>query len=125
MINMQILFSLSEIGGSKSKNQIFYGIFVNNDISVTTLDIAMIFCMPVLHIYSEGYRKGGGLVGQDPPPFFWGGGAPNLIKSGKTLRVCTQIRHVLVVNSYPDPPLLKNPVSTQKPPWPHHCDVRV
>ena len=49
------LFSLIEIGGSKSKNLIIcYVIFFNTDISITTLDVAMKFCMTVLHIYSEG-----------------------------------------------------------------------
>ena len=47
-------FALSEIGGSKSKNLIFYLIFFNKDISITTLDIALNFFMTVLHIYSEG-----------------------------------------------------------------------
>ena len=30
------------------------------------------------------------------------GGPPNLIRRERTLRVCTRISHVLVVNSYPD-----------------------
>ena len=51
---MKILFSLSEIGASKSKNRIFIVIFLNKDISITTLDIAVKFRMTVLHIYSEG-----------------------------------------------------------------------
>ena len=42
-MNMQILFSLSEIWDSKSKNQIVYVIFMYEDISVTTLDITMKF----------------------------------------------------------------------------------
>ena len=54
MINMQIVFSFAEIWGSKSKNRIFYVIFLNKDISVTTLDIAMNFFMTVLHFHSEG-----------------------------------------------------------------------
>ena len=41
IMNMEILFSLSEIVGSKSKIQIFYVIFFNKDISITTKDIAM------------------------------------------------------------------------------------
>ena len=45
-------FALSEIGGSKSKNLIIF-FFFNKDISITTLDIALKFCMTVLHIYSE------------------------------------------------------------------------
>ena len=53
-MNMEILFSLSEIVGSKSKIQIFYVIFLNKDISITTKDIAMKFCMTTLHICSEG-----------------------------------------------------------------------
>ena len=51
---MQILFSLSEMGCSKSKNLIFYVIFLNKDISVTTIDITMKFCMTAPHIHSEG-----------------------------------------------------------------------
>ena len=35
----------------------------------------------------------------------WGSGPPNFIKSGKTLRACVRIRHILVVNSYLDTPL--------------------
>ena len=54
MINMQILFIVAEIGTSKSKNMIFHVIFLNKDISVTTLDITMKFSMTALHIYSQG-----------------------------------------------------------------------
>ena len=36
-----------------------------------------------------------------PPPF---GGSPNFIKREKMLRACVRIRHVLVLNSYSDPP---------------------
>ena len=54
IMNMQILFSLSEIGGIKSKNPIFNVIFLNKDISVTTLDITMKFSMRTPHIHSEG-----------------------------------------------------------------------
>ena len=54
MINMQILFFFAEIGTSKNKNLIFIFIFLNKDISVTTLDITMKFSMTVLHIHSEG-----------------------------------------------------------------------
>ena len=54
MINMQILFSLSEIQDSKIKNLIFYVIFLNKDISVTTLDITMKFSMTAPHIHPEG-----------------------------------------------------------------------
>ena len=50
---MQILFSLSEILGSKSKNLFFYVIFFNKDISVTTLDITMEFSMTAPHVHSE------------------------------------------------------------------------
>ena len=53
-MNMEILFSLSEIVGSKSKIWIFYVIFFNKDILITTKDIAMKFCMTTLHICSEG-----------------------------------------------------------------------
>ena len=51
---MQILFCLSEIGGSESKSPICYVIFFNKDTSVTTLDIAMTFSMTAPHIHSEG-----------------------------------------------------------------------
>ena len=51
---MQILFSLSEIRDSKSKYLIFYVIFLNKEISVTTLDITMKFSMRAPHSYSEG-----------------------------------------------------------------------
>ena len=54
MINMQILFFVAEIGISKNKNLIFHVIFLNKDISVTTLDITMKFSMTALHIHSEG-----------------------------------------------------------------------
>ena len=53
-MNMQILFSLSEIGGIASKNPICNVIFLNKDISVTTLDITMKFSMRTPHIHSEG-----------------------------------------------------------------------
>ena len=53
-MNIEILFSLSQIGGSKSKFQIFYVSFLNKDISITTKDNAMKFCMTTLHICSEG-----------------------------------------------------------------------
>ena len=51
---MQILFFVAEIGTSKNKNLIFNVIFLNKDISVTTLDITMTFSMAALHIHSEG-----------------------------------------------------------------------
>ena len=54
MINMQILVLVAEIGTSKNKNLIFHVIFLNKDISVTTLDITMKFSMTALHIHSEG-----------------------------------------------------------------------
>ena len=54
MINMQILFLVAEIGTSKNKNLIFHVIFLNKDISVTTLGITMKFSMTALHIHSEG-----------------------------------------------------------------------
>ena len=54
MINMQILFLVAEIGTSKNKNLIFHVIFLNKDISLTTLDITMKFSMTALHIHSEG-----------------------------------------------------------------------
>ena len=54
MMNMQISFSVAKMGVSKSKNLIFNVIFFNTDISVTTQDIAMKFCMTILHVHSEG-----------------------------------------------------------------------
>ena len=54
MINMPILFFVAEIRTSKNKNQIFNVIFLNKDISVTTLDITMKFSMTALHIHFEG-----------------------------------------------------------------------
>ena len=54
MINMQILFFIAEIGSSKNQNLIIHVIFLNKDISVTTLDITMKFSMTALHIHSEG-----------------------------------------------------------------------
>ena len=56
MINMQIVFSFAEIWGSKSKHLILYVIFLNKDISVTILHIAMIFVMRVLHFHFRGKR---------------------------------------------------------------------
>ena len=53
-MNMKIVFSFAEIGGSKSKIFIFHGIFLNKDISVTKLDIALKFCMIALRIHFEG-----------------------------------------------------------------------
>ena len=55
MIDMQILFLLSEIGSSKSKTPIFYVISLNKDTSVTTLDMTLKFSMTVPHIHSEGF----------------------------------------------------------------------
>ena len=45
---------------------------------------------------------GGGPGGPDPPPF---GGPPNFIKREKTSRACARKCRILVLNSYPDPPL--------------------
>ena len=45
---------------------------------------------------------GGGPGGQDPPPF---GGPPNFIKKEKMARACARKLRILVLNSYPDPPL--------------------
>ena len=52
-MNVLIVFSFAEIGDSKSKNYIFHVIFLNKDISVTKLDIALKLCMIALHIHSE------------------------------------------------------------------------
>ena len=51
---MPVSFSVTKIEVSKSKNLIFYVFFFNTNISVTTQDIAMKFCMTILHIHSEG-----------------------------------------------------------------------
>ena len=53
-MNMPMIFFVAEIGTSKDKNLIFHVIFLNKDISVTTLDITMTFSMAALHIHSEG-----------------------------------------------------------------------
>ena len=55
-----------------------------------------------LHLRGGSRRGGGALRGQDPHP------TPprNVNKRGKTLRTCTQMQRILVVNSYlPPPPL--------------------
>ena len=54
MINMQIVIFITEIGTSKNKNLIIHVIFLNKDISVTTLDITMKFSMTAFHIHSKG-----------------------------------------------------------------------
>ena len=54
MINVQTLFFVAQIGTSKNKNLIFHVIFLNKDISVTTLDITMKFSRLVLHTHAEG-----------------------------------------------------------------------
>ena len=54
----------------------------------------------------RGGSRGGGVLGvrtTPPPPF---GGPPNFIKRGKMARACARKLHVLVLNSYPDPPPL-------------------
>ena len=51
---MQLSFFAAEIGTSKNRNLIFHVIFLNKDISVTTLDITMTFSMAALHIHFEG-----------------------------------------------------------------------
>ena len=48
--------------------------------------------------------QGGGPGGQDPPPF---GGPPNFIKKEKMARLCARKLRILVLNSYPDPPLFE------------------
>ena len=53
-MNMQIIFFVAEIGTSNNTNLIFHVIFLNKDISVTTLDITMKFSMTALQIHSEG-----------------------------------------------------------------------
>ena len=53
----------------------------------------------VRHIYFSGADSGGGgLGGQDP----------HFIKKGKTLHLCALKRHILVLNSYSDPPFPKS-----------------
>ena len=51
---MQMSFSVAEIGCSKSKNLIFYVIFFNTDISITTQDIVTTIYMTILHTNCEG-----------------------------------------------------------------------
>ena len=58
-------------------------------------------------MYKHQGRIQGGPRGQDPPPPF--GGPPNFIKREKMLCVCAQMQHILVVNSYPEPPLSEIP----------------
>ena len=62
-------------------------------------------------IIGQGRIQGGGGVslGSGPPPPF--GGPPNFIKREKILCVCVRKRRILVLNSYPDPPPFRNPVS--------------
>ena len=54
IINMHMSFSVAETWGSKSKHFMFYDMFFNTDISITNQDIAMKFCMIILHINCEG-----------------------------------------------------------------------
>ena len=49
-----------------------------------------------------GADPGGGSWGSGPPPF---GGPPNFIKKEKMARACARKLRILVLNSYPDPPL--------------------
>ena len=53
IINMQMSFSVAEIGCSKTKNLILYVIFLNMDISITTQDVDTKICMTFLHINCE------------------------------------------------------------------------
>ena len=53
MLNMRILIFVAEIGTSKSKNRTVHVIFLNKDISVTTLNIAFKFSMTAPHIHSK------------------------------------------------------------------------
>ena len=53
-------------------------------------------------VNARGGSRGGGSWGSGPPPF---GGPPNFIKREKTSRACARKRRILVLNSYPDPPL--------------------
>ena len=46
--------------------------------------------------------RGGDFMKFGGPPF---GGPPNFIKREKTSRVCARMAHILVLNSYSDPPL--------------------
>ena len=56
----------------------------------------------------SGADPGGGSWGSGPPPF---GGPPNCIKKEKMARACARKLRILVLNSYPDPPPFRNPVS--------------
>ena len=68
------------------------------------LDYRKIFRYCKMIVYRGGSR-GGGVLGvrtPPPPPF---GGPPNFIKKGKMARACARKLRILVLNSYPDPPL--------------------
>ena len=54
MISMQILMFVAELGTSESKNLIFHVVFINKDISVTTLDRTMRLSMTAPHIHFKG-----------------------------------------------------------------------
>ena len=54
---------------------------------------------------NRGGSRWEGPGGQDPTPPHPFGGPLNLIKREKTLRTCVGKCRVLVLNSYPDPPL--------------------
>ena len=54
IIDMQILYLVAEIGTSKTKILIFHVIFLNKDMSVTTVDITITFSMTTSHIHSKG-----------------------------------------------------------------------
>ena len=63
--------------------------------------ISILDQLSLIHILA-GADPGGGSWGSGPPPF---GGPPNFIKREKMARACAQKLRVLVLNSYPDPPL--------------------
>ena len=52
IIKMSSFFT--QIRREKGKIMIFHVIFLNNDISITVLDIVLKLCMLVLHIHPEG-----------------------------------------------------------------------
>ena len=74
------------------------------------------FLTPLYSRIRGGSRGGGVLTPRTPPPPFWG--TPKFHKEVKTSRACARIHHVLVLNSYPDPPPLSEILY---PPLPKIC----
>ena len=54
IIDMQILYLVAEIGTSGTKILIFHVMFLNKDMSVTTVNLTITFYMTASHIHSKG-----------------------------------------------------------------------